>query len=98
MVRAAEATRFKPGQSGTGSPAGSQRRKRPAVHYTATQRVAAALLASAMAIKRHGERTKAAIADLCSTLCSANHDPIGRPIWSKELGLAVREPIPLGTV
>ena len=50
MVRAAEATRFKPGQSGTGSPAGSQRRKRPAVDYTATQRVAAALLASAMAI------------------------------------------------
>ena len=48
MVRADEATRFKPGQSGTGSPAGSQRRKRPAVDYTAAQAVAAALLANGM--------------------------------------------------
>src|SRR5262245_5188825 len=46
-----------------GSPAGHQRRKRDAVDCTAAQTVAAALLASKNGPYRHGERTKAAIAE-----------------------------------
>jgi len=46
-----------------GRPAGRQRRERAAADCTAAQAVAAALLASGIANTRHGERTKAAIAE-----------------------------------
>jgi len=46
-----------------GNPADHQRRKRAAADCTAAQRVAAALLASRNGQYRHGERTKAAIAE-----------------------------------
>jgi len=45
------------------NPAGRQRPKRGAADCTAAQAVAAALPASAMGQYRHGERTKAAIAE-----------------------------------